>query len=262
MQTIQLGSNIFEYDDGGSGKNLLLMSGWCQDHRLFKNIIDPLRERYRVIRLNWRGHDAARAYDGDFTTEDQVDDVAAFLDAKGIAEVVPLSCSHGGWANIGVAGKMGLARVPKVIVIDWLMISAFTDLMAALRKSQEPAFWKEGRDSLFNEWLHKADCEDASRHVWDEMASFDEEMWVRSCREIEVAYAKWQSPLARIQAFAPTRPVTHIYSQPIDADYDTLQREFAKAHPWFTPTKIEGKTHFPTLESPEAVVQAISSFVG
>lgn len=69
-----------------------------------------------------------------------------------------------------------------------------------LRESQLPSKWKAGRDHLFNEWVHNADCEDAVRHVWDEMASFDEEMWVRSCREIEKAYQKWSLPLERIAA--------------------------------------------------------------
>ena len=262
MQTIQIGNNPFEYDDGGSGKTLLLLSGWCQDHRLFKHIVEPLREKYRVIRLNWRGHGADRKYDGDFTVDDQVDDVVGFLDAMGIDEVVPLSTSHGGWANIGVTERLGLKRAPKTIVLDWLMMSAFTELMNDLRESQVPSKWKAGRDHLFNEWVHNADCEDAVRHVWDEMASFDEEMWVRSCREIEKAYQKWNSPLERIAALSPERPVTHIYSQPHSDEYDKLQRDFAKEHPWFLPTRIIGKTHFPTLESPKEVVRAISAFVG
>lgn len=262
MQTIQIGGNPFEYDDGGTGKTLLLLPGWCQDHRLFKNIVGPLRKKYRVIRLNWRGHSSTRTYDGDFTIENQISDVVAFLDAKGIDEVIPVSTSHGGWANIGITERLGIRRVPKAIVFDWLMLSAFTDLMEALRKSQDSATWKQGRDSLFTEWTHNTDNQDAIRHVWDEMASFDEEMWVRSCREIERAYAKWNSPLERLSALSPARPVAHIYSQPISADYDKLQRDFSREHPWFTPFKIEGKTHFPTLESPEEAVRVISEFAG
>ena len=262
METIKLGGNPFEYDDGGQGKTLLLMSGWCQDHRLFKHIVGPLRERYRVIRLNWRGHDATRTYDGDFTTADQINDVIAFLDAKDVQEVVPLSTSHGGWANIGISERLGVDRAPKTIVIDWLMMNAFTDLMDDLRASQNPATWKQGRDNLFNEWVHGTDNQDTIRHVWDEMGSFDEEMWTRSCREIERAYAAWNSPLQRMAAVKPARPITHIYSQPISAEYDQMQHDFAHEHPWFSPVRIEGKTHFPTLESPQAVVQTISNFVG
>ncbi|MDX3896185.1 alpha/beta hydrolase [Pusillimonas sp.] len=262
MQTIQLDNNSFEYDDGGSGKTLIMMTGWCQDHRLYKNLVGPLREKYRVIRLNWRGHGADRKYDGDFVTDDQIDDVIAFVRAKGIEEFVPISASHGGWANVGIADKLGAEMVPKVIVFDWLMLSKFTDLMEALRVSQNHDTWQQGRDSLFNEWVRHTDNQDTIRHVWDEMASFDEEMWSRSCREIEHAYNKWNSPLERLTALSPSRPVAHIYSQPISADYDNLQRDFAKEHPWFKPCKIVGKTHFPALESPDAAVKIISDFVG
>lgn len=263
MQTIELNGNSFDYDDGGSGsQTLLLLSGWCQDHRLFKNIVDPLHEKYRVIRLDWRGHNAARTHNGDFNVDDQINDVVAFLDAKGINEVIPVSTSHGGWANIGVTQRLGIERAPKTIVFDWLMLSAFTDLMDALRKSQEEGTWQEGRDGLFREWVSNTDNQDVIDHVWNEMASYDPEMWIRSCREIERAYAKWNSPLERIAALTPSRPVAHIYSQPISVDYDKLQLDFAKKNAYFKPIKIVGKTHFPTLESPKESVQAIMNFVG
>lgn len=261
MQTLIVNNNELEYDEHGTGPALLLLSGWCQDHRLFKNIVAPLSRHFRVIRLNWRGHNAARTCDGDFVTDDQVSDVAGFLDAKGIERVIPLSTSHGGWTNIGVADRLGVARVPKVIVVDWLMKSAFTELLADLRLGQDPARWKEGRDALFHEWLSTTGNQDVIDHVWKEFGMFDAEMWIRSCREIERAYARWESPLERIRALAPTRPVAHIFSQPLAPEYEAMQRAFAaNGHPWFQPIRILGDTHFPTLESPEAVVEAIVGF--
>ncbi|WP_445115521.1 alpha/beta fold hydrolase [Acinetobacter sp. WZC-1] len=260
MESIQLGANSFDYDDGGSGQTLLLLSGWCQDHRLFKHIVEPLRQNFRVIRLDWRGHNSARSYDGDFTVDDQISDVVAFLDAKQIDQVIPVSTSHGGWANIGLSERLGVQRVPRTIVIDWLMKSAFTGLMEDLRNSQIPEKWKQARDHLFNEWVSHTDNQDVIDHVWVEMDSFDQEMWVRSCREIERAYGKWNSPLERIAALAPKRPVAHIYSQPVSEEYDELQTTFSRANPWFNPFKITGETHFPTLESPEKVVSIIQEF--
>lgn len=263
MQSLVVNGNELEYDEHGAGPALLLMSGWCQDHRLFKNIVAPLARKFRVIRLNWRGHNAARTCNGDFVTDDQIDDVVKFLDAKGIEQVLPLSTSHGGWTNIGIADKLGVARVPKVIAIDWLMKSAFTELLADLRAGQDPAHWKAGRDHLFHEWLSTTDNQDVIDHVWKEFGEFDAEMWIRSCREIERAYAKWQGPLERIHALAPARPVAHIFSQPIADDYLAMQQAYAQdGHPWFQPIRIPGKTHFPTLESPDAVVQAICGFAG
>ncbi|NDY74743.1 alpha/beta hydrolase, partial [Desulfobacter hydrogenophilus] len=56
MKSVTLGANTFSYDDIGEGPVLLLLSGWCQDHRLFKTLAPELARTNRVIRLDWRGH--------------------------------------------------------------------------------------------------------------------------------------------------------------------------------------------------------------
>jgi pimeloyl-ACP methyl ester carboxylesterase len=54
--------------------------------------------------------------------------------------------------------------------------------------------------------------------------------------------------------------VTHIYSQPLSEDYRKFQADFSAKHPWFQPVHIPGRTHFPTLESPGPVAEAIRRF--
>jgi pimeloyl-ACP methyl ester carboxylesterase len=56
--------------------------------------------------------------------------------------------------------------------------------------------------------------------------------------------------------------VAHIYSQPLSEDYRKFQMDFAAKNPWFHPVHIDGRTHFPTLESPGPVADAIRSFYG
>ena len=111
MNTIQIGANDISYDDQGTGPAILLLSGWCQDHRLFKTLAPELAKTNRVIRLDWRGHGEHRDHDGDFVTDDQASDVVAFLDKMGIDTVLPVSTSHGGWANIEVADRLGTDRI-------------------------------------------------------------------------------------------------------------------------------------------------------
>lgn len=267
MQSAKLNGHAIDYDVTGPRTGaadahppLLLLSGWCQDHRLFRRVVDLLSEDRRVIRMDWRGHGVDRTETGEFGVAEMADDVVALLDELGVAQVVPVSTSHGGWANLEVADRLGAARVPRVVVVDWLMLEAPADFLAGLRVSYDRETWREGRQALFDEWLATADCPPVAEHLTEEMAAFGFEMWARSCRVIEAAYLKWGSPLARMAAFEEPRPIVHLYSQPGFDGYHAVQREFAQNNPWFSAEWLGGRTHFPTLESPAEISARILAF--
>ncbi|MGI5167179.1 alpha/beta fold hydrolase [Spirillospora sp. CA-253888] len=267
METVTLNGQHLDYDvtgptgDAAGGPDLLLLTGWCQDHRLFDRVLPPLARRHRVIRVDWRGHGADRSYaGGDFGVAEQADDVIALLDHLGVERVVPVSTSHGGWANMEITDRLGATRVPRSIVIDWLMLGASPEFVADLRASQDPETWVQARQNLFDIWLAMADNDAVAEHLDKEMASFDFDMWARSCRVIDDAYATWGSPLKRMAAFAERRPVLHLYSQPNDEAYHRGQADFSAENPWFSSHWVEGRTHFPTLESPEALAEQIEKF--
>lgn len=261
MKTIRIGANPFTYDEAGSGDAVLLLSGWCQDHRLFKLLAPELARTHRVIRLDWRGHGEDRSHDGDFTTDDQASDIVAFIDALGLDKVVPVSTSHGGWANIEATDRLGAGRVPRSVVIDWIMVTPNESFFTMIDDIQDRTNWENGRGDFFGYWIGDTDNRDIIDHVNNEMAGFDYEMWARSGREIGKAYRKWGNPMERMKSMAETRPVTHIFSQPFEQDYLAAQQEFAAANPWFQPVKLRGRTHFPTLEQPRVVADTIRAFL-
>lgn len=273
METTVLNGHGIDYDvtgadagaADGAGKAdrpaLLLLSGWCQDHRLFDAVLPLLAARHRVIRADWRSHGTDRTLRGDFGVAEMADDVVALLDELGVDRVVPVSTSHGGWANLELTDRLGAGRVPRTVLIDWLMLRAAPEFVAGLRAGYDPDTWREGRQALFDIWLAMADCPPVARHLDEEMAGFDPELWRLSCRVIEDAYATHGSPLERMAGFKEPRPVAHLFSQPAGAAYREAQEEFAAEHPWFEPHWLGGETHFPTLESPGAVAERIAAFV-
>ncbi|YCK40116.1 hypothetical protein ACNF49_40430 [Actinomadura sp. ATCC 39365] len=113
---------------------------------------------------------------------------------------------------------------------------------------------------MFDIWLDRSDSPEVRRHLEEEMAGFEEEMWTRSCRVIEAAYARWGSPLERMLAIKEERPIAHLFSQPGDLGHRREQRAFSAGHPWFQPRWLGGPTHFPTLDSPELISEAILAF--
>jgi hypothetical protein len=55
--------------------------------------------------------------------------------------------------------------------------------------------------------------------------------------------------------------VLHVYGQPEDPAYLSLQVEFADQNAWFSVRKLGGRTHFAMIETPEEVAAAIDAFV-
>lgn len=261
MKSVQIGNNTLSYDDAGAGPVLLLLSGWCQDHRLFRTLAPELARTHRVIRLDWRGHGEHRAHDGDFTTSEQADDIVNFLDLMKIETLVPVSTSHGGWANIEVTDRLGKVRVPRSVVIDWIQTTPNEAFFAMIEHIQDRTNWENGRGDFFNYWIGDTDNEDIVNHVNNEMAGYSFDMWARSGREIARAYRKWGNPMQRMEALQEHRPITHIYSQPFEPEYAQAQVDFAAVHPWYQPCKLPGKTHFPTLEQPLVVAETIRAFL-
>lgn len=263
LQSIEMNGHEITYDIHGDadGPVILLLSGWAQDHRLFKHIVGPLAEQHKVLRMNYRGHTDPLTYPEDFGPSDQADDIIGVLDALNIDKVIPVSTSHGGWANMEITERLGIRRVPQTVVIDWIMVEAMDQFVKSLQDIQNPKTWFNGRRDLFNHWIGISDNKDVKDHLDIEMASWGFDMWERSCRVIEEAYKHWGSPLKRMKALTEKRPIVHIYSQAAVDNYEDIQQQFADENNWFDFKVIPGDTHFPTLESPDAIVQHINGFV-
>ena len=259
MESVTIANHPMTYTEGGKEHphTLILLSGWAQDDRLFKNLAPVLEKDFHVLCPNYRGHDAEQTLHGDFTADDLVADIAEFIDYKKLGKFHLVSTSHGCWVNIGLCEKFNLDRT---VVIDWLM-APHDGFYQQLKDGQDPERYQIGRQSFFDEWVAATDNADVINHIRTEMPWFHGEMWMRACREIERAYRKWGSPLDRMQALANKPEIIHIYSQPLSVEYRDFQQAYAASHPWFHPHHIPGQTHFPTLESPAAVAEAIKTFV-
>ncbi|KAB2359494.1 alpha/beta fold hydrolase [Actinomadura montaniterrae] len=264
LQTIEIDGHPITYQDLGprDAPAVLLMSGWCHDHRLFDRLVPYLADDLRVLCVDWRGHGEDRTPVADFGYREQASDTIAVLDALGVGRFLPLSHSHGGWANLEIAERVGTARAPRLIVVDWLMTPPAPDFAAGLAAVQDPETWIEGRQGLYDVWMNGHDHERVRRHLDEEMSGFGFEMWARSCRVIAEAYAEFRSPLDRMAALTEPRPVKHLFSQPTDPAYEQAQIDFHAAHPWFGYRTLGGPTHFPTLDSPDKVAAEIREYLG
>ncbi len=249
------------YDVAGEGEPaLLLLPGWCDSRSQFHQLIPVCAQRRRVLAADLPGHGASQAPRGDFGLREVVAAAAAVIEASGARQVVPVTMAHSGWVAIGLRRRFGAARIPKLVLIDWIVLDPPLPFLEALKALQDPEHWKSARAELFSLWLADADPS-ITAHVRRTMGDYGPGMWARAGREIAEAYAREGSPLRALSALDSPTPTLHLYALPKDEAYREAQESFAKRHPWFHVRRLGGKTHFPPLETPDAVAAAIEEFL-
>jgi len=260
MPTVQSHGIRIRYDDQGQGEPaLLFMPGWCGSRRVFDELARRCAQRRRTLALDWRGHGESATAPDDFGLEDLADDALAVIQASQADRVVPVAIAHAGWVAIELRRRLG-ARIPKLVLLDWIVLEAPPPFLAALRSLQDPAEWQQTREQLFSMWLQGLDIPALTHYVREDMGSYPFEMWARAGREIGAAYAKAGSPLQALASMDPSVPVFHLYAQPEDPGYLAAQRSFSAAHPWFQVSKLEARSHFPMYEVPDEMAMAIERF--
>jgi pimeloyl-ACP methyl ester carboxylesterase len=248
------------YDDhAGAEPALLCLPGWCAGRGAFDELATLLSPRHRVLSLDWRGHGASDLADGDFGSAQLVRDALAVIQASGAREIVPLATAHAGWIAIELRRALGAERIPKLILVDWIVGAAPPPFVDALKALQDRDKWQAVRDRLFAMWLEGVDHPGVIGFVRDDMGGYDYDMWARAGREISRAYASFGSPLEALQPLSA--PTLHLYAQPPDPGYLQMQQQFAAANPWFHVHKLDARSHFPTLEVPRQMVAPIERFL-
>lgn len=255
------GGIAIDYDDVGQGPALLLMPGWCASRRAFDALTPLLARRHRVLSMDWRGHGGSGPAQGDFGFPQLVEDARAVIDHARAASVVPVATAHAGWVAIELRRQMGAARIPAIVLIDWIVTPAPPPFIEGLRAIQDPARWEKAREGLFGMWLEGVTDAEVKGFVRREMAAFGFDMWARGCREIEAAYAREGSPLQALGRMSPPPRTLHAYAQPADPGYLKAQQEFAAKNPWFRVRHLAAKSHFPTIEAPGDAAREVEAFL-
>ncbi|HEX6488978.1 MAG TPA: alpha/beta hydrolase [Candidatus Dormibacteraeota bacterium] len=111
------GQSIHFEDTGGDGLPVVLSHGFLMDAEMFEPQVAALRDRYRMITWDQRGH-GRTSFDGKaFTYWDCAEDLAALLDHLGIERAVLGGMSAGGFISLRLA-LLQPERVLGLILID------------------------------------------------------------------------------------------------------------------------------------------------
>lgn len=100
MTKIEVNGALLAYDETGSGSPVVLLHAGIADRRMWRDQIDALATRHRVIALDLRGYGESELPPAAFAHHD---DVAGLLDALGLASAALVGCSFGGAVAIDTA---------------------------------------------------------------------------------------------------------------------------------------------------------------
>ena len=146
------GQRIHYEDTGGSGPVILFSHGLLMDGSMFAPQVDTLKDRYRCITWDERGHgQTATGTCAPFTYYDSADDAVALLRHLGVQQAVFAGMSQGGYLSLRAALRHPEA-VRALVLID-------TQAMV-----EDPAKMA-GHQALVQQWLQGGLSDEAAHLI-------------------------------------------------------------------------------------------------
>ena len=106
-----VGGVRIHYAEAGAGEPLLLVHGWPQNWWMWRKLIGPLAERYRVIAPDLRGHGwSDKPAAASYTKLTMLGDMLGLLDRLGIERIRWVGHDWGAWV-----GMLGALHAPERI---------------------------------------------------------------------------------------------------------------------------------------------------
>ena len=250
------GQRLYYSDTGGDGPTLLFSHGLHMDHRMFAPQIEALRDRYRCVAWDVRGHGRSNAAHAPFSYYDAAADGAGLLDALGIDEAIWVGMSQGGYLALRAALTFA-TRVRALVLID-------------SQARAEPDERIERRRQRLTLWQHHGLTEPMANTLAERIlgeASEHAETWKARWRGLSAdnlhhLYAALDSRddlTGRLDAIrVPTLVIHGEADRAIPIDH---AREMSQRLPRARWVSVPGAAHAANLTHPQQVTPALETFV-
>lgn len=108
-----------EYIDEGKqdGIPVLLLHGWGSSFDVYRHIINSLKDRCRLVAVNFPGCGMTDSMETPWGLDDYCDFVLKFMKTVGLENPVIFGHSHGGRVTIKLTAE-GLVNPPKIVLLD------------------------------------------------------------------------------------------------------------------------------------------------
>jgi pimeloyl-ACP methyl ester carboxylesterase len=249
---------------GTGSPALLFIPGWCGDRTVFDDLVHRESRQHQAIAMDLPEHGDSLRTGSDFDAALVATEAVALLDRLGIERVVPVSLAHAGWTAIELRRRLGPARVPAIVLLDWMVLGPPPGFVDALHGLQDEQAWEQVRGGLLSMWTTGVDVPMLHEYV-ARMGTYGAEYWSRAGREISESFTRYGTPLAALEQLRADEglpcPTLHAYAQPADDTVLAAQQAYAAEHPWFDVHRLDARSHFPMYEVPAELTAVIDSFV-
>ena len=135
--TIYVNGIDLYYEKSGEGRPLIMVHGNGEDHGIFDEAADVLKDRFTCYRVDSRGHGQSTPV-GELHYRDMADDMIAFMEALDLQDVLFYGFSDGGIIGLIAAAKC--KRISGLIVsganlnpkgVKWPLRAVFRVMYAA-----------------------------------------------------------------------------------------------------------------------------------
>lgn len=243
------------YDVRGQGKvTVVLVHCWACDRSFWKEQVEPLARRYRVVTLDLGGHGASGADRARWTVAGLGGDVQAVVLALKLEQVVLVGHSMGGPVALDAARRMP-GRVLGIVVVDSLhdverpVPREMAGKLAALYEEDFPGTMSSMVQRMFPPTADPAVVD----FVASRAAASRPAPAIALLRDYpELDLARWMEaaavPVRAIQSGPPLSPVTKIGVNRRHGNYDA--------------SFMDGVGHYPMLERPTEFNRRLEAAVG
>lgn len=111
------GINLF-YEEKGNGKPIVFIHGWTADHTAFKQQVQDLSDKFRVVTYDLRGHGASDRAEKGLTMNRFAVDLEELMSYLELKDVTVVGWSMGSSIIFDYVRTYGVSRLSSVCIVD------------------------------------------------------------------------------------------------------------------------------------------------
>ncbi len=240
------------YVEDGQGPAVLFLHGWGSNARAFDSVCSLVKDRFRMIRLDFPGFGESDALRESWCVDDYVDITVKFIEKLGLQSVNLIGHSFGGRVIIKMNSRKNSFAINRIMLVD----SAGIRPPKSMKKEAKVKVFKAGKKVLGLKPVEKM-FPDALERFRDHFGSADYRNASGPLREtmVRVINEDLTEYLKNIKA-----PTLLIWGDQDDAtplrDAEIMKREIPDAGLFV----IKGAGHFSFLKDPYVVAEAMKNF--
>ncbi|WKA59206.1 alpha/beta hydrolase [Planococcus shenhongbingii] len=244
------------YEEAGEGMPVILLHGLGSSHAMFRQEMDFLKNEYRVIAIDCRGHGKSDK-PVKFTLNDHIEDVIALLDHLGIKKAHIIGVSMGSYIAQGVV----LAHPDRVEKLVLVVSKAHGKTSSTQELLTRYADELEGIEE-------QKQMEYLSKYVFHNLPAIQK--WQEEMAQIEPELSLTEMAAANKALegfdFRSALPTVTAQTLIISGSYDGLNppvrgQELASLIQNSTFVEFEQSGHAPNVEEPEKIITTVSAFL-